>query len=208
MGTSKRSIWVAVLAVAGMGIASAAPPAPKGHMVPTAPGQNKLLCFDGTSDGSPWGGTCVPNSNGAKGAVTLTTTTPGYDYAGVYTNDSTMYGQKLGEVKTLSFTYAGSEPGAGAPRFSVPIDTDGNGSNDQWAFISALYCNNGAGLVDAINDPTCTVWLGGVTPYENWTALVAALPAARIATDQFVFVVADEPGTWVINHVQFGKPGK
>ncbi len=177
-------------------------------MVPTAPGQNKLLCFDGTSDGG-YGGSCVPNSQGAKGSVTLTTVTPGFDYAGVYTNDSTMYGQKLGEVKTLSFTYAGTDPGAGAPRFSVPIDTDGNGSKDQWAFISALYCNNGAGLVDAINDPTCTVWLDdGVTFYENWAALVAAFPSGRIATNAFVFVIADEPGTWTINQVQFGKTGR
>jgi hypothetical protein len=177
-------------------------------MVPTAPGQNKLICFDGTTDGVPYGGTCVPNSRGAKGSVTLSAVTLGMDYAGVYTNDSTMYGQNLSEVTTLSFTYSGSPAGAGAPRFSVPIDTDGNGTIDQYAFIAAFYCNDGAGLVDAIKNQNCTIYLGGVTPYANWAAMVAALPGAKIATDSFVFVIADEPGTWTVNQVRFGKPGK
>jgi hypothetical protein len=119
-----------------------------------------------------------------------------------------MYGQLLSDVKTLSFNYTGDAPGAGAPRFSVPIDTDGDGDTDQYAFISAYYCNDGAGQVDAINDPTCTIWLGGVVPYANWAALAAAYPAGRIATDAYVFVIADEPGTWTVNQVRFGKPGK
>lgn len=206
MGQLKSVALTTALAVAGIGIAIAVPAVPPGHMVPTAPGQNKLMCFDGTTDGVPYGGTCVANSNGAKGSATLTVTTLSLDYAGVYTNDSTMYGQKLGDVRTLSFTYTGSDPGAGAPRFSVPVDTDGDGDYDQYAFISAFYCNNGAGLVDAINDPTCTIWMG--SPYDNWAALAAAFPAGRIAEDAYVFVVADEPGTWTVSQVRFGKPGK
>lgn len=207
MGQLESVALTAALAVAGIGIAIAVPAVPPGHMVPTAPGQNKLMCFDGTTDYPGfYGGTCVSNSSGAKGAATLTVTTLGLDYAGVYTNDSTMYGQKLSDVRTLSFTYTGSDPGAGAPRFSVPVDTDGDGDYDQYAFISAFYCNNGAGLVDAINDPTCTIWMG--SPYENWAALAAAFPAARIAEDAYVFVVADEPGTWTVSQVRFGKPGK
>jgi hypothetical protein len=134
--------------------------------------------------------------------------TQGYDYAGVYTNDSTMYGQKLGEVTTLSFYYTGSAPGAGAPRFSVPIDTDGDGAINEWAYISALYCNDGAGMVNAINYPTCGIYLQGGGYYANWAAMVAAMPNARIAIDQYVFVIADEVGTWTVNQLKFGKPGR
>ena len=79
---------------------------------------------------------------------------------------------------------------------------------DQYAFVSAYYCNDGAGLVDAINNPNCTIWLGGVTPYANWAEMAAALSGARIATDNFVFVIADEPGVWTVNNVQFGKTKK
>lgn len=197
------------LALAGMGAALAAPPTPPGPKgQPTAPGLNKLLCFDGTTDGGGYGGTCVRKSNGAKGPATLTVTTLGTDYAGVYTQESTMYGQALGEVRELSFQYTGTAPGAGAPRFSVPIDLDGDGSIDQYAFISAYYCNNGAGLVDAIRNQNCTIWLGGVTPYANWSTMAAALPSARVATNAYVFLVADEPGTWTVSNVQFGKTNK
>ena len=60
--------------------------------VATAPGQNKLQCFDGTTDGG-YGGTCTLNSNGAKGSATLdlTSSNPAGDYAGVYTLESTIY---------------------------------------------------------------------------------------------------------------------
>jgi hypothetical protein len=209
MSRFKSSALLAALAVVGIGAAFAAPPVPKGHMIATAPGQNKLMCFDGTTDyGAPWGGTCVQNSKGAKGSATLTVATQGYDYAGVYTNDSTMYGQKLADVAMLSFTYAGSDPGAGAPRFSVPIDTDGDGAINEWAYISAFYCNNGEGLVDAIRDQTCGIYLQSGTYYANWAEMVAALPDAKIATDQYVFVIADEVGIWTVNQVRFGKPGK
>lgn len=208
--TFKQTALGLGLALAGMGMAMAAPPtppAPKGQ--PTAPGLNKLLCFDGTQEGSPYGGTCVRTSNGAKGPATLTVTNAGLDWAGVYTEESTLYGQTLGEVRDLSFQYSGSPPGAGAPRFSVPIDSDGDGVTNQYAFISAFYCNNGAGLVDAIRNPNCTIWMSDGTSYANWAAMATALPNARIGADgYYVFVVADEPGVWTVNNVQFGKTKK
>jgi hypothetical protein len=119
-----------------------------------------------------------------------------------------MYGQKLGDVAMLSFRYTGSSPGAGAPRFSVPIDTDGDGSINEWAYISAFHCNNGTGLVDAIGDLTCGIYLQLGASYANWAEMVAALPNAKIAMDQYVFVIADEVGAWTISQVRFGKPGK
>ena len=184
----------------------------EGEAVATASGQNKLLCFGGISEGFGYGGTCSPNPNGTIGSMVLDTADGDVDgsHAGVYTNDSTMYGQKLAEVKRLSFSYAGSAPTAGSPRLSLPLDKNGDGYFNQWVFIPARGCNDGAGLVDAINDRTCAIQLDGGAGYENWAALVAAFPAARITPNQYVlglvFVVADEPGNRTIDQVKLGRP--
>ncbi len=179
--------------------------------VATAPGQNKIQCFSGSTDyPGTYNGDCVLNSKGAKGSATLNTVDndadPYNNYAGVYTNSSNMYGQLIGAVSKLSFSYTG-EATAGSPRFSIPVDTDGNGTTDQWAFISAYYCNDGAGLVDAINDSTCTIYVG-TESFNNWNEMVTAHPTWKIGTDQYVFLIADDPGTWTVNNVSFGKPGK
>jgi hypothetical protein len=151
---------------------------------------------------------------GAKGSVTLDTMDGVVDgsHAGIYTNDSTMYGRNLGDVSRLSFRHTGSPPTANSPRFSLPIDKDGNGAFDQWAFIHALGCNDGAGLVDAINNQICPIQLEGAATYDNWAALVAAFPNARIARNQYVlglvFIVADQPGIWKVDRVKLGNPAK
>lgn len=217
MTAGKISALIAVLALAGIVRANAfplVPPMPEEHVVTTTPGQNKLLCFDGTTEGFGHGGLCAPNPMGAKGAVTLDTTDGDVDgsHAGIDTNDSTMYGRKLGDVGRLSFRYTGSSPTAKSPRFSLPIDKDGNGTFDQWAFIHALDCNDGAGLVDVIIDQTCPIQLDGAATYGNWAALVAAFPNARIARNQYVlglvFIVADQPGVWKVDRVKFGDLAK
>ena len=174
----------------------------------TAPGQNKLLCFDGTTDGFGYGGTCTLPTKGAKGSAVLDTDGGDIDgeYAGVYVENSNVYGKLLSAVATLSFEYVGSVPGAGAPRFSLPVAETG-GTTDAYAYISAYYCNDGLGLVDATNDPTCTIWYGA-NSYVNWAAFTAAYPSAKVATDAYVFVIADEPGNWTVSNVNFGKPGK
>ncbi len=178
--------------------------------VNTAPGQNKIQCFDGPSEGGFYGGDCTLTSKGAKGAATLDNTDGNVNgsYSGVYTATSNMYGKTLDNVKQLSFSYSGDEATAGAPRFSIPLSTDGNETTDVWAYVSAFHCNDGDGFVDAINDSSCTIYLSDGTFYENWNALVAAHPTWTVATDQYVFLVADEPGMWTLSGVTFGKPGK
>src|SRR5258708_6147940 len=76
--------------------------APGHHPPPTAPGQNKLLCFDGTTDGG-FGGICTLKANGATGPATLdnTDSNPKGDYAGVYFANTTMTGQTLGNITQL-----------------------------------------------------------------------------------------------------------
>jgi hypothetical protein len=175
--------------------------------ISTAPGQNKLKCFDGVSDNTIYGGTCTLTSNGSRGPATLDNTggDPDGSYSGVYVENSNLNGKTIGEVKSLSFTYTGTAT-AGAPRFSLPIDTDGDSDTDMYAFVSAYYCNDGAGLVDAINDTTCTIYVGSES-FANWSAMVTAHPEWEFA-DDYSFVIADEAGIWTVNNVKLGKPGK
>ena len=91
---------------------------------------------------------------------------------------------------------------AGAPRISLPIDTDGNGTTDLYAFIGAFYCNNGTGLVDAINDTTCQIFVGSES-FVNWAAFVVAHPTWQVGATPFV--IADEPGLWTVSNVHLGE---
>jgi hypothetical protein len=173
---------------------------------PAAPGQNKIQCFQSGD------ATCTLNSNGAKGSATLTVNSVPADASVYFLRwNGSIYGALLSDITQLSFTYTGT-PLAGSPRFSIPIDTNGDGYTEFWAYVSAYYCNNGAGLVDVINDPTCTIFVSydPLISYPNWAAFVAAQPAiSEVAlTDNYVFVIADDVGTWTVNNVTIGKPGK
>jgi hypothetical protein len=175
-----------------------------GHMF----GLNKLLCFSGTDDGGPYGGTCTLTRRGANSSALLVTNDgdPDGSYAGVYSNNRWIYGKSLSSISTLSFRFSGDAASAGSPRFSVPIDTDGDGDTDIWAFISAFYCSNNSGTVSATN-PGCTIFTSDGGSFSSVDALVEAYPDAEIANDNYVFVISDEPGQWTISNVKFGRPG-
>lgn len=186
----------------------AAPPA-------TAPGQNKIQCFDGTTDGG-FGGTCTLNSKGAKGSATLAlnSSNPNGDYAGVYTLESKIYATDVANLTQLSYQYTGTvTPAPGNLSYNLPIDTNGDGTTDYYLFIDAAYCPGTDGYVDIIHDANCVMYEGGVTARANWSAFVAANPGAKIATDNYAFIVAErtpsEPAAiWTVNNVKFGKAGK
>jgi len=183
----------------------------------TAPGQNKIQCFQGSNTPvtDPQSGTCTLLSNGAKGKATLAlnSSDPDGDYAGVFTNDSNLYGQPLGQVTQASYQYSGPfAPQPGNLSYNIPIDTNGDGSSEGFAFVDAFYCPGTNGNVDIVNDANCGIFLNSVF-YPNWAALVAAFPAGKVATNQFVFVVAErtpsEPSAvWTVGNVKFGKGGK
>ncbi len=175
--------------------------------VSTAPGQNKLKCFDGVSENTIYGGRCTLASNGARGSATLDNIDGDADgsYSGVYLENSNLNGKTIGEVNQLSFNYTGTAT-AGSPRFSLPIDINADHDTDFYAFVSAYYCNDGAGLVDAIHDQTCTIYAGSES-FTNWSAMVTAHPDWQI-TDDYAFVIADDVGIWTVNNVKLGKPGK
>jgi hypothetical protein len=170
----------------------------------SAPGQNKLRCFSGTTDGVQdgvtYGGTCTLLTDGTKGPATSavldnTDGNPNGSYSGVYILNNTLSGKLLSEVTQLEFAYTGPA-GGGAPRFSIPIGNDGT-----YAFVSAEYCD-GTGHVD-INDTTCDVQYNGAS-YSNWAAFAAANPTARIGS-ALTFIIADVPRySWTISNVKIG----
>ena len=166
---------------------------------------NKLQCFSGTTDGLGFGGTC---SLTETGVATLDNTDGNVngDYSGVFIQNSNLNGKTLAEVALLGFSYTGTAL-AGSPRISLPLDTDGDGATDTYAFISAFHCNDGAGLVDAINDQTCTIFVGNqISGYDNWAAFAAANPTYEIGPDGALpFIIADDAGSWEVSAVRLGK---
>jgi hypothetical protein len=195
-------IALAVVAFASVSIASAAGP---NGPPSTAPGKNPLTCFADPP------ATCTSNGK------TATFSTASGGVAGVYLAgyNSSFYGVRTNLVTKLSNTVSGSTLGID-PRWSIPIDVGPlhDGYTDYFVYVSFANCNNGAGLVDVINDPTCTIDMGdgSNTSYPNWAAFVTANPNTYIAlNDYYAFVIADgsgAPGTWTVSNVQVGKPGK
>ena len=162
---------------------------------------NKLQCFDGMPD---YPGTCS-----IVGGIATLDNTAG-PYSGVYISNSNLEGRSLGNVNNLSFDYTGT-PTNGSPRLTLPIDTDGDDVTDDYLSISAFFCNDGAGHLDAIHDPTCTIFRNsdGTNPVgANWADLVANHPDWTVAPDAISFIIADDTGSWTVSHVRLGKAAR
>ena len=169
----------------------------------TAAAANPLLCFDGPSDGTIYGGHCTLNASGTGATLDNSGGDPDGSYSGVYFANSAISGKLLSDVSDLSFTYTGTAT-AGSPRISLPIDTNNDGVTDFYAFIGAFYCNDGAGHVDVMHDTTCTIFYSGNTTGDaNWAAFVAAHPTWRVSND-VPFIVADDAGMWTVSNVHLG----
>jgi hypothetical protein len=198
-----RPSWLAATAIFGMAtLALGAAPA-----VAKSTGGvqgNKLQCFDGPSDETVYGGQCTLTADGAV----LNNTDGDLDgsYSGVYLQQTNLGGKTLSAVNQLAFSFTSSDVSGGSPRVSLPIDTNSDGQWDDFAFMDAMGCNDGAGTVDIINDPTCLISFAYATgSYENWAAFAAANPSYRIADDTPAFVIADQPGSYTISNVRLGK---
>jgi hypothetical protein len=172
-----RRLSILIALVASVAIAApalAAPPA-------------RLLTF-GTGDATLTGLSSVTLVNDAG------------EYSGVYLH-AARTAKSIGSVD-FSFTYSGTIAG-GAPRFSIPIDTDGNGTVEGYAFIDANSCGatttSGSGTVST-ELATCKVYfLNDV--YANWDAFVLANPTYRLPPGSVPFIIADQPGTYVITGI-------
>lgn len=115
------------------------------------------------------------------------------EYGGVYLKARSLQ-NKLLAAADFSFTSTGTNAG-GAPRFSIPIDTDGNTrTTEGYAFMDVNGCG-GDVFVSTTND-ACTVWFGS-DQYANWDAFAAAHPTYRISRD-IPFIIADVEGTYSV----------
>ena len=112
------------------------------------------------------------------------------EWGGVYIKSKSKSGKLLSQVD-FSFTSTGAVSG-GAPRFSLPIDTDGNGTVDGYAFIDAANCGgiSGGETVVSTDAENCQAFFGSGS-YANWDALAAANPTYRMAPGSIPFVIAD-----------------
>lgn len=173
----KRYIISAELAALALSVVTA---------VAVAAPTGKLKCFSG----SP--ATCVVNSG--SNSATLDTSQGGF--AGVYlSNGKNVNGSTLSSVD-FSFTYT-CQPsntdtitcvGGGAPRWSIPINTDGNAKTvEGYAFIDAFNCGS-TGTVSTTS-ATCKVFFGPDT-YANWDAFALANPTYTIG-NALPFVISD-----------------
>jgi hypothetical protein len=183
-------------------------------------GQGGLTCFSGTADTAAGsdvdgGGFCQIRPDGVSANINTTTdvctvaqtSPPNYNcYAGVYYVPQPMAGELIGQVHNLRFSYSGGiAVTPGAPRFSIPIDIDNNGTTEWYAFADGVGCGPGGttGTVDVINNPSCSITTS-VGTFANWAAFVAAHPTYRIATDAVSFVIADTPWKGIISNVVLG----
>jgi hypothetical protein len=168
----------AVLALLGIGMATAgaADPGPR------------FFCF------AENGAVCDQT---AKNAATLDTTAGGD--AGLYLKGNRFSGRALSDVD-FSFDYDGDLAG-GAPRLSIPIDENGDGGVEAYAFIDANSCGGATSGTVSTALSNCVVYYGSGS-YANWDAFAAANPDYTIA-ERVPFVIADAPVVVDISNVDF-----
>jgi hypothetical protein len=120
------------------------------------------------------------------------------EYSGVYLKSTSRKARPIAAVH-FSFDYSGTVAG-GAPRFSIPLDTDRNGRLDGYAFLDANNC----GLTGSVStsDDSCQVFLNfGNISFANWDAMVAAHGDWRLAPGKVPFIIADQPGIYEISNI-------
>jgi hypothetical protein len=144
-------------------------------------------------------GTGTVTITGADSAAIDNTTG---QYGGVYINAKNQGNKPLSAV-SFSFVSTGDVTG-GAPRFSIPIDTDGiAGTVEGYAFLDAAGCggvSGGTTIVSTTSDG-CHVNFNS-QDYVNWTTFAAANPTYRIAAGAVPFITADgAAGSYAVNSI-------
>ena len=120
------------------------------------------------------------------------------EFSGVFLKHGSQGGKRVRAIH-MSFRYSGDTAG-GAPRFSIPLDTDRDGDRDGFAFVDALNCGD-TGLVST-DDPDCKVFLNfSSESFDNWADLVTTHPTWRIPRRGIPFIIADQPGTYRITNI-------
>ena len=143
------------------------------------------------------------------GTVTITGNSATIDnasgqYGGVYTKSKNQNGMLISGV-SFSFESTG-DVGGGAPRFSIPINTEGGaGTVAGYAFLAANGCGGTSGVPTTVSTESSTCRVNFLSQdYDNWAALAAAFPTARIAQSRIPFIIADAPGSYAVNSIDLG----
>ena len=152
----------------------------------------------GSSTVTESGGTYTIVSNGPDPVYD-----PAPEYGGVRLTSRTS-GMLIGAVD-YSFVSSGDVAG-GAPRFSLPISTDGSSTIAYYAFIDVLGCNAAAvdGGIYTVSTAlaNCSVFADVDGTFANWDAFAAAHPTYTIAAGHLPFIIADGSlGTYVVSAI-------
>jgi hypothetical protein len=147
----------------------------------------------------------------------------GDDWAGAYNTCTGVDGKLVGEVRNLSFDFLNDTGnpdvhiGAGAPRYSVDIDANGDTVYDFSAFMSAFYCQ------DVLFEDTrwsradftgrtaagCSIFVDNVQYTSDgsksaWKLYAEANPTHRVLTTPgSAYLVMDEAGTAFVDRLAF-----
>ena len=127
---------------------------------------------------------------------------PAPEYGGIALTDKNS-GKPIGAV-SFSFLSSGDVTG-GAPRFSLPISTDGSSTVAFYAFLDAAGCGGATdppapATTVSTSALTCAVNAGG--SYANWAAFVTAHPTYEIAPGSIPFIIADGSlGTFIVSNI-------
>lgn len=178
--------------------------------------EQKLSFFKGGAGSVNWTTEAGSSTSGDNHALRLSVTTLGTDYAGAYALGTGLEGDAIADVTNLRFDVKGYV-GAGSPRISLPVDTNGDGSLDLWAYLSAYYCAGSGAAATGwftadFTSPTCAIYTSAGGPYAGLGGLAAAYPGAEVA-DQLPFFILDEPGVAYLDDLGLGdlswtRPGK
>jgi len=126
-------------------------------------------------------------------------------YGGVFLNSKSQSAKPLNAV-SFSFVSTGDVAG-GAPRFSIPIDTNGvRGTVEGYAFLDAAGCgatvgpNTTVSTTVSTSSLSCAVNFQSVD-YANWATFAADNPTFRIAAGAIPFIIADVAGSYAVSSI-------
>jgi hypothetical protein len=166
---------------------------------------NKLQTYSGTTAQSPdfqgYGGTSTLIGNGCALLDTMTIVTDKGAFAGVYISPS-LPGKPLGTLSRLSFAYHVAAGSGAALYIAIPIDVNGDGQYDAFAFIRSTGCNDPS-APDGVVNLNCPVEFDA--RYENWAAFATAHPDYRFGADTEPFIHDGGPFIGTVCDVQFGR---
>ena len=177
-------VGLMVAAVAAIGFGS----------VTASASANKLIAFGTGTVTIGDDGTSATIVNGVDPAG-------GFQYGGVYIKSKSQSHKPLSAVD-FSFVSTGDVTG-GAPRFSLPINTDGGSSVAGYAFIDAAGCGGASDESTLVSTSAANCHVNFLSvDYANWAALADANPTARIAPGAIPFIIADgAAGTYTVTNI-------